>query len=68
MRRERGEKSPQEKEKRAETEERREVSPVRDQAPTVVSDEGESNEERGGFEADLEQPVLSPVADHGVLA
>ena len=58
---------PTKKRKMAETETRKGVSPVRDQAPIAISDEGESNEERGGFEADLEQPVLSPVANKRIL-
>ena len=64
MRRERREK-PIKNRKRADIEIRRGVSPVRDQAPTTFSDEDDNSEKRGGFEAELEQPVLSPVADHG---
>ena len=55
-------------ERAKEIEELRGVSPVRDQALTKISNKGESSEEMGGFEADLEQLVLSPVANHGVLA
>ena len=51
-----------------ETEELRGVSPVRDQTSTTISDEGESSEKMGGFEANLEQQVLSPVANHRVPA
>ena len=54
---------PTKKRKMAETETRRGVSPVKDQAPIAISYERESSEERGGFEADLEQPMRSPVAD-----
>ena len=35
----------------AEIETGRGVSPVRDQAPTIVSVEGDSSEERGSFKA-----------------
>ena len=67
---------PTRKRKRAETkaertreiEELKGVSPVRDQTPIAISDEGESSEENGVFEVDLEQPVLSPIVDHGVPA
>ena len=51
-----------------ETEDLKGVSPVRDQTSTTISNDGESSEKMGGFEADLEQGVLSPVADHGVPA
>ena len=51
-----------------ETEELRGVSPIKDQTLTTISDEEESSEERGGFEADLKQLVLSPVTDHGAPA
>ena len=54
---------PTKKRKRAEIE-----AEQRDQAPIVVSDEGDISEERGGFEAHSKQPVISPVADHGVPA
>ena len=53
---------PPRKRKRVETEE------LRDQAPTTVSDKGESTEKRGGFEADLEQSMRSPIADQGIPA
>ena len=52
--------------KRAKTKTERGVSPVRDQAPIAVSDEGDSSKEMGGFKSELEQPMLSPVVDNGV--
>ena len=60
--------NPTRKRTRVETEELRGVSPIRDQAPTVVSSEAKRSEEIGGFEAYLEQPMLSPVADQGIPA
>ena len=44
----------------------RETEELRDQVPKNISNEGESSEEKGGFEADLEKLVPSPIADHGV--
>ena len=35
-----------------------------DEAQTIVTDEGDNNE-RGGIEENLEQPMLSPTVDHG---
>ena len=35
-----------------------------DQAPTISSGEGDSSE-KGGFEENLEQPMLSPTAEQG---
>ena len=57
-----------EAERAREIEELRGASPVRDQTPIATSNEGESNEEMGGFEANIEQPVLPPIANHGVPA
>ena len=59
---------PTRKRKRAKTEELRGVSPIRDQPPTTVSSEAKRSEEIGGFEAYLEKPMLSLIADQGIPA
>ena len=59
---------PIKKRKGAETEIGREVCHVWEQASTSISDQGDSSKEMGGFEAELEQPVFSPITNHGVPA
>ena len=48
-----------------ETKEFRTVTPIRNKTPTAIFDEGESSVDMGGFEADLEQPVLPLLSSMG---